>query len=280
MDSFVGNLTAHLKIHGLPLLLPFAFVARGERRAWERSRGSRLIREKSDLTRVQELIRTCQPDLVALNEVAYPFHRFTLDRFLRSQGFTAIAWGSGSDYKDVTASTVLASRLPANPQVVRIPMEAHFGGGGGAVALRLIELPVTLVACHLAVRARFPELFRRQVDDLVSFGLAERRIGRQVAFTGDWNSGSHDPFLASLLSTLGLKNATPDVRTCPTYLPFGWSLDHIFIPREWSAAEVAVTQFGSDHVALSASIDVPLCTAAGDPFAEPGMQPARSTSAA
>jgi endonuclease/exonuclease/phosphatase (EEP) superfamily protein YafD len=253
MDSFFRNVSAHISIHGRFFLPPF-FQSSTEIADQRMSdRRSRLIGTTSTLRNVKTLIRSRRPDLLVLNEVPYQAHHRQVESFLRREGFRSIAWGLGEHYSDMTVSTVAASRFTAAMTSVCLPMLPHFGGGGGATALRVDSAHVTVVAVHLAIR-RFNDLFVSQMQTLETFGLDRQAAGDAVVFMGDWNASMSHPAIQRFLRVLCLTNATPPLATFPTFFPLGWSLDHIFIPDTWAAGQPAAVAFGSDHRALFAQI--------------------------
>jgi endonuclease/exonuclease/phosphatase family metal-dependent hydrolase len=201
------------------------------------------------------LIEKCQPDILILNEVILQLHRSILDQELQKMGFAHIAWGISLHYPDITVATVVASKLPCAesfvPRILHLP---EISGGAGAAGVRLRDIPLTIVGCHLSVGLR--DFSRRQMQDLSEIVESEREKGRQTICAGDFNETADTLLSASPFKAAGLKSVSR-APTCPLSLPrfLRKDLDHVFVPQSWTVKSTQTIEFGSDHLALLAEIE-------------------------
>ncbi len=215
---------------------------------------SEFFSKNTRLDNTLALIEGCEPDIVVLNEVLVQLHRPILDRELLKMGFAHIAWGPSLHYPDMTVATMVASKLPCAesfiPQISHLP---EISGGAGAAGLRLRNVPLTLVGCHLTAGLR--DFSRRQMQDLSNVIESEKEKGRQTICVGDFNETADTLLSRAPFKTEGLTSVSREP-TCPLGLPsfMRKDLDHVFAPLSWTVKDARTIDFGSDHLALLAEV--------------------------
>jgi len=240
-------------LYALSKYIPITFPANPRR--------ARFFSSKSDLSRVLELVRSEDLDVLVLNEVLREFHQSVLERELRTLGFISFAWGFLDYFPDAALGTLVASKFPADPFLATVREFAQLRRGSRTAALRFRDMSLSVIGCHLELAAR--ELAKEQLEDLVALHDAEKRQGRAVVIAGDCNDSARNIARHETFAALGLSSVTKRA-TCPLGFPalLRWDLDHIFLPPGWRVLDTRYIGFGSDHLAVAADV-VP-------PFPEPG----------
>lgn len=270
MDSLMRNFAAHFGIHGWRIV-PLSLAGNMTNFLFDLSQSryperSNYIRDKSDLSRIVHVVHEQQPDVVILNELLFRVHKHEIELWLRDEGFHYFSWGrsayhlSDLDHRDMTTATLVASKTPVlEGYVPFMPQLAQPGGGGGIAGVRLSNAPITIIGLHLAIF--YKKLWRSQIERIVELVLNERDQGREVILAGDWNATSRAIIKTNGFSDLGLETADAShTPTCPTAQMFGFPrrrhIDHIFIPQKSRLSAFNSGHFGSDHMWVSATIDV------------------------
>ncbi len=208
----------------------------------------------SSLEPALRLVAEESPDVLVLNELLHQIHYRPLNDALARLGYGTVIWGLSPHHPDATISSVVASRLPVlDAAPMELPWGIQMGGGGGAAYVRLADVPVTVIGCHLAIGKGMQATFEGEIAALTRFGLDEQRQGRQVVVAGDFNAVSQRIQRTAGFDSLHLRTVTAEV-TSAMCLPklFQTVYDHIFIPKSWQLRAIRYPAFGSDHLAVAA----------------------------
>jgi endonuclease/exonuclease/phosphatase family metal-dependent hydrolase len=255
-DNLLGALRSLIKFHNwrvIPFLifggrfgniLDYGCYPQHGRTEW--------FKAHSSLKRTIDLIAKEKPDVLVLNELIYQTHYEELNAALADLGYSSVVWGQSPHQLDATICTVVASRLPmVNAAPLELPWSRQVGGGGGAAYLRLRDMPIIVIGCHLAIGKGVREVFEKEIAALRDFAESEQKQGRQVIIAGDFNAIEAVIQKIPGFSKLGLRSVT-NQKTCPTCLPwiFRTGCDHVFVPAKWQVTARDFPSFGSDHLAV------------------------------
>ena len=217
----------------------------------------RYLRRYSSLRNVLSLLVGQEPDVVVINELVLQLHKDELEAKLPSLGYMSWAWGPVEYYSDATIASLVACRQSAMPVEIPFPKSTYVGSGAGIAGLRLVDNNITLVAIHMSYLNNVPWEYESQIKALAAFVTDEQSHNRCVVIAGDWNAPSRVIQGYPDFKKLNLINAEHDVLTCPTFLPKLRPYDHVFMPEQWKAKNVATHKFGSDHLAVSVTAEIP-----------------------
>jgi endonuclease/exonuclease/phosphatase family metal-dependent hydrolase len=257
MDQLFSSVTHQVHIHGWGILTyEYLPVLRGKIATVSTSKRVDYVRKQQNLEPTLELVRRTCPDILVLNETIYEIYRDELEFALSRLGFETVAWGVSTHYPGTTISTLVATKRSGTAIPCTMPQRPSMGGGAGMAGIRLSALPLSVFGVHLTYRS--PTLFKRQVSYIAKAAALESAQGREVILAGDWNECEAEIFANPQFRSLQLTSAAlkEDV-TCPTFLPhlLRKPLDHVFIPSNWHRSHSEVIGFGSDHLALIATVE-------------------------
>jgi len=252
MDRLGANIRAHLAIHGSKVFLhTFVPWLRGRLANADVADGD-YIRRKTDLSPTIALIRKLSPDILVLNEVLHDTHKDEIERALRGQGFSTIAWGLGGHYPSMRISTVIATKAAGEIIPCDMPQQPSMGGGAGCAQIQLPD-GIAIIGVHLG--NGIPKLIKRQVHALATTTASALSHGHRAILAGDFNVSASYMQTFEEFKALSLVAADGDrLLTCPTFLPFRKPLDHIFVPTSMEVTSIESLTFGSDHLAVCAEV--------------------------
>lgn len=253
MDRVISNFRAHAAYHSWPTVATLAFpflrgrVGRIPRKAG-RTEG---LQARDNLAATIALVQSCDPDIAILNEVVFETQGERLRAALKEMGFRTIAWGFAAHHEDARVSTWVAAKEAGAQFACEMPQSPYPGHGAGIAGMRL-EGGISAIGVHLANGVA---LWYEQLVAVGRIVAEEKARGNHIVVAGDWNHNERAIFRHSQLGELGLVSADWEKHgTCPTYLPFRLSLDHIFISDSWKLVRAETMAFGSDHLALCAEV--------------------------
>lgn len=220
---------------------------------FERKKREEFFAARSSLDSILMVIRVERPTILILNELIQSIHGEKILQELKKEGFVSFSWGLMPLPLDARVGTLVASKYPADSFTPHIRYLPLISGGGRGAGLRLRDYPITIMGCHLTVGKR--TLSEGQIDDLALAAETERAQGREVILAGDFNETAIQISHIPRFRNLNLATIT-NQPTCPLGLPsvFRKDLDHVFIPRSWQISERRYLAFGSDHLAVVATV--------------------------
>ncbi|MEA2701871.1 MAG: hypothetical protein QOE22_580 [Candidatus Parcubacteria bacterium] len=260
-DSVVRCLSSLIKLYGwkiFPYLLTSGrFGSIFNYNTGPGRKGIAFFSAHSTVRPVLALIAEEKPDIVVLTEILHQIHEEPLRKGLEELGFAHIGWGKSLQPPHLTATAVVASRLPClddgfAPTMTQLQ---QISGGAGISGLRLEKQAVTIVGAHLTVGLR--SLSERQVQDLIGIYKTEGSNGRICILAGDFNQRAKGLDRIPSFRALGLSTVTKQPTTLlgPTFLRFDY--DHVFLPPGWRASDTHYRSFGSDHLAVVSELISP-----------------------
>ncbi|HEV7449028.1 MAG TPA: hypothetical protein VGP13_00605 [Candidatus Paceibacterota bacterium] len=220
------------------------------------------LRANENLDPTFEMIRRESPDVVILSEVVPEIHSPRIEERLKELGFKTISYGLGAKYPDAHVTTYVAAKEAGEALPCSMPQLPYPACGGGIAGVRLVS-GVSIIGLHAAVGVS--KLWRSQVQAVADIATQEQARGNRVVITGDWNETEETIMKQASFAKLGLVSVNKEkVPTCPISLPrfLQKSVDHIFVPADWSIKNFKATPFGSDHLALLAEADMGIYSSA------------------
>ena len=202
-----------------------------------------------------EFVSKVNADIVSLNEVLGSLKKKEIKEELRKKGYKYFCWDRAEHYApSLDIGTLLASKEKFRKLEFDLPMESHFGGGGGACAINLKNKNLSILAVHLGLRK---ELIKKQLKTISKFVHEEKKKNNDIILMGDFNLDEKKMESDSIFEELNLTEAN-DEKTSPNinfikFFDFE-NVDNIFYCNSFKIEESEVLDGYSDHKLVWADI--------------------------